>query len=100
NKAFRTDPYPSSSEIQIDETAQPQVYFFTRYLGKTHGEAESWERNAEVRQVLQAMRGGDQPIWFLYGTELFAHADLRGQISCWHAFMQSAKSYVVDDPSF
>jgi len=39
----------------------------------------------EVRQVLQAMRGGNQPIWFLYGNDLFAHPDLRGQISCWHS---------------
>jgi hypothetical protein len=31
------------------------------------------------------MRGGDQPIWFLYGNDLFAHPDLRGQISCWHS---------------
>jgi hypothetical protein len=85
NQVFLTDPYSYSSEIQIDETAQPQVYFFTRYFGKTHGEAESWKRNAEVRQVLQAMRGGDQPIWFLYGNDLFAHPDLRGQISCWHS---------------
>jgi hypothetical protein len=85
NEVFLTDPYPYSSEIQIDETAQPQVYFFTRYFGKTHGEAESWKRNAEVRQVLQAMRGGNQPIWFLYGNDLFAHPDLRGQISCWHS---------------
>ena len=85
NEVFLTDPYPYSSEIQIDETAQPQVYFFTRYFGTSHGEAGSWKRNAEVRQVLQAMRGGDQPIWFLYGNDLFAHPDLRGQISCWHS---------------
>ena len=85
NQVFLTDPYPYSSEIQIDETAQPQVYYFTRYFGKTHGEAESWKRNVEVRQVLQAMRGGNQPIWFLYGNDLFAHPDLRGQISCWHS---------------
>ena len=85
NQVFLTDPYPYSSEIQIDETAQSQVYFFTRYFGKTHGEADSWKRNAEVRQVLQAMRGGNQPIWFLYGNDLFAHPDLRGQISCWHS---------------
>jgi hypothetical protein len=85
NDVFLTDPYPYSSEIQIDETAQPQVYFFTRYFGKIQGQAESWKRNAEVRQVLQAMRGGDQPIWFLYGNDLFAHPDLRGQISCWHS---------------
>jgi hypothetical protein len=85
NQVFLTDPYPYSSEIQIDETAHSQVYFFTRYFGKTHSEAASWKRNAEVRQVLQAMRGGAQPIWFLYGNDLFAHPDLRGQISCWHS---------------
>jgi len=85
NDVFLTDPYPYSSEIHIDETAQSQVYFFTRYFGKIRGETDSWRRNAEVRQVLQAMRGGDQPIWFLYGNDLFAHPDLRGQISCWHS---------------
>ena len=85
NQVFLTDPYPYSSEIQIDETAQSQVYFFTRYFGKTHGDGASWKRNAEVRPVLQAMRGGCQPIWFLYGNDLFAHPDLRGQISCWHS---------------
>jgi hypothetical protein len=85
NQVFVTDPYPYSSEIQIDETAQSQVYFFTRYFGNMHGEPESLKRNAEVRQVLQAMRGGGQPIWFLYGNDLFAHPDLRGQISCWHS---------------
>src|ERR1700746_1573215 len=84
-EGIRDDPCVYSSEIQIDETAQPQVYFFTRYFGKTHGEAESWKRNVEVRQVLQAMRGGDQPIGFLYGNDLFAHPALRGQISCWHS---------------
>ena len=85
NQVFLTDPYPYSSEIQIDETAQSQVYFFTRYFGKIHGDAGSWKRNGEVRQVLQAMRGGQQPVWFLYGNDLFAHPDLRGQISCWHS---------------
>lgn len=85
NQVFMMDPYPYSSEIQIDETAQSQVYFFTRYFGKAHADAESWKRNAEVRQVLRAMRGGHQPIWFLYGNDLFAHPDLRGQISCWHS---------------
>jgi hypothetical protein len=85
NTAFLSDPYPYSSEIQIDETAQSQVYFFTRYFGKIHGEGQSWKRNAQVRDVLQALRGGNQPIWFLYGNDLFAHPDLRGQISCWHS---------------
>ena len=29
-----------------------------------------------MRQVLQAMRGGNQPIWFLYGNDLFAHPEI------------------------
>ena len=24
-------------------------------------------------------------MWFLYGNDLFAHPDLRGQLSCWHS---------------
>lgn len=84
NDYFLRDPYPYSSEIAIDETGQHQVYFFTRYFG-VHGDAESQRKNAQVRQVLQALRGGDQPVWFSYGNDLFAHPDLRGQISCWHS---------------
>jgi hypothetical protein len=68
NQVFLTDPYPYSSEIQIDETAQSQVYFFTRYFGKTHADHESWKRNAEVRQVLEAMRAGISPSGFCTET--------------------------------
>jgi hypothetical protein len=84
NEEFLRDEYPYSSEIEIDETGQHQVYFFTRYFGEG-GNSESRRRNAEIRQVLKALRGGDQPVWFCYGNDLFAHPDLRGQIACWHA---------------
>ncbi len=84
NDEFLRDPYPYSSEIEIDETGQHQVYSFTRYFG-FRGDRESQRRNGEVRQVLKALRGGDQPVWFSYGNDLFAHPDLRGQIACWHA---------------
>jgi hypothetical protein len=36
-------------------------------------------------RVLKALRGGDQPVWFNCGNDLFAHPDLRGQLSCWHS---------------
>ena len=68
NQAFLADPYPYSSEIQIDETAQSQVYFFTRYFAKTHGEAESWKRNAEVRQVLQAMNSAVGEVGLIFSS--------------------------------
>jgi len=84
NESFLRDPYPYSSEIEIDETGQHQVYFFTRYFG-THGSGESEQKNRETLRVLKALRGGDQPIWFSYGNDLFAHPYLRGQISCWHS---------------
>lgn len=84
NEHFIKDPYPYSSEIVIDETAQPQVYFFTRYFGE-QGDARSMKKNQEIYPVLQAMRGGDQPVWFRYGNDLFAHPDYRGDISCWHS---------------
>ncbi len=84
NEHFLQDPYPYSSEIVIDETAQPQVYFFTRYFGE-QGDARSRKRNQEIYPVLKALRGGDQPVWFRYGNDLFAHPDYRGDISCWHS---------------
>ena len=84
NEGFLRDPYPYSSEIEIDETGQHQVYFFTRYFA-ADGSAESQRKNRETLRVLKALRGGDQPIWFSYGNDLFAHPDLRGQISCWHS---------------
>jgi len=84
NDEFLRDEYPYSSEIEIDETGQHQVYFFTRHFG-LGGDERSSKRNREVLSVLKALRGGDQPAWFWYGNDLFAHPDFRGQIACWHA---------------
>jgi hypothetical protein len=84
NDEFLRDPYPYCSEIEIDETGQHQVYFFSRLFG-LEGDARSLARSREVLTVLKAMRGGDQPVWFCYGNDLFAHPDFRGQIACWHA---------------
>lgn len=84
NDEFLRDPYPYSSEIEIDETGQNQVYFFTRLFAGL-GSRESRDKNDWVVRALKALRGGDQPIWFAYGIDLFAHPDLRGQISCWHS---------------
>ena len=84
NAEFLRDPYPYSSEIEIDETGQHQVYFFTRYFASQGDEASRKKRDDAVG-VLKALRGGDQPVWFNYGNDLFAHPDLRGQIACWHS---------------
>ena len=84
NEEFIRDPYPYSSEIEIDETGHHQVYFLTRYFAGL-GDARSRTRNTEVLRALKALRGGDQPVWFGYGNDLFAHPDFRGQIACWHS---------------
>lgn len=65
------DPYPYSSELIIDQTAHEQVYFFTKFFGAT-------EKNRKTVQVLKALRGGNQPVWFRYGN------DKRGDICCWY----------------
>lgn len=51
------DPYPYSSELIIDQTAHEQVYFFTKFFGDT-------AKNQKTAQVLKALRGGNQPVWF------------------------------------
>jgi Family of unknown function (DUF5695) len=65
------DPYPYSSELIIDQTAHEQVYFFTKFFGDT-------VKNHKTAQVLKALRGGNQPVWFRYGN------DKRGDICCWY----------------
>lgn len=65
------DPYPYSSELIIDQTAHEQVYFFTKFFGNT-------AKNQKTAQVLKALRGGNQPVWFRYGN------DKRGDICCWY----------------
>ncbi|HEU4983177.1 MAG TPA: DUF5695 domain-containing protein [Acidobacteriaceae bacterium] len=68
---FVRDPYPYSSELIIDQTAHEQVYFFTRFFGNQ-------AKNKKTVQVLKALRGGNQPIWFRYGN------DKRRDVCCWY----------------
>jgi len=66
------DPYPFSSELTIDQTAHEQVYFFTKHFGDK-------EKNAMTMQVIKALRGGNEPVWFRYGQ------DRRNFWSCWYS---------------
>ena len=84
NRKFIKDPYPYSSEMALDETAQEQVYFFTREFAE-RGDKESRKKNMKTIEVLKALRGGDQPVWFRYGNDLFAHPDLLGEVTCWYS---------------
>jgi hypothetical protein len=68
---FLRDPYPYSSELVIDQTAHEQVYFFTRFF-------ENKDKNEKTVQVLKALRGGNQPVWFRYGN------DKRRDVCCWY----------------
>lgn len=68
---FVKDPYPYSSELIIDQTAHEQVYFFTKFFGDT-------AKNRKTVQVLKALRGGNQPVWFRYGN------DKRRDVCCWY----------------
>lgn len=71
NEEFQRDPYPYSSELVIDQTAHEQVYFFTRFFNNQ-------EKNEKTIQVLKALRGGNQPVWFRYGN------DKRRDVCCWY----------------
>ncbi len=71
NDEFLRDPYPYSSELVIDQTAHEQVFFFTRFFGNK-------EKNEKTIQVLKALRGGNQPVWFRYGN------DKRRDVCCWY----------------
>jgi hypothetical protein len=71
NEVFLNDPYPYSSEYPADTTAQEQVYFFTRYFGNT-------EKSLKTLQIIRALRGGNQPVWFQYGN------DNKGDLTCWY----------------
>lgn len=70
--AFSENPYPYSSELVIDQTAHEQVYFFTKYFGDR-------EKQLKTAKVIQALRGGNQPVWFRYGN------DKRGDMACWYS---------------
>ena len=71
NEVFLNDPYPYASEYSADTTAQEQVYFFTRYFGNT-------EKNLKTVQIIKALRGGNQPVWFQCGN------DNKGDLTCWY----------------
>jgi hypothetical protein len=71
NQVFLDDPYPYASEYSADTTAQEQVYFFTRYFGNA-------EKNRKTVQVMKALRGGNQPVWFQCGN------DNKGDLTCWY----------------
>jgi len=71
NRVFVETPYPYSSELFVDQTAHEHVYFFTKYFGNT-------AKAALTLQVIQALRGGDQPVWFRYGN------DNRGDLAGWY----------------
>lgn len=71
NDVFLKDPYPYASEYPADTTAQEQVYFFTRYFGNT-------EKNLKTVQIIKALRGGNQPVWFQCGN------DNKGDLTCWY----------------
>lgn len=71
NDVFVKDPYPYASEFPVDTTAHEQVYFFTRFFHNT-------AKNLKTLQLIKALRGGDQPVWFQYGN------DNKGDLTCWY----------------
>jgi hypothetical protein len=71
NDVFVSTPYPYSSELFVDQTAHEHVAFFTRYFG-------SAEKYRKTLQVIQALRGGNQPLWFRFGN------DNRGDLASWY----------------
>jgi hypothetical protein len=66
--------YPYGSELHVDETAQEQVYFYTRYFGYE-------EKNRQSLAVLKALRGGDQPAWFWFGNDKRRYR----YMGCWYS---------------
>jgi hypothetical protein len=78
NQVFVDTPYPYSSELFVDQTAHEHVYFFTKYFGNT-------EKAAKTLQVIEALRGGNQPVWFRYGN------DNRGDMAGWYTTSLNAR---------
>jgi len=66
--------YPYGSELYVDETAQEQVAFYTRYFGYT-------EKYHKTLGVLKALRGGDQPAWFWFGNDKRRYR----YMGCWYS---------------
>lgn len=71
NDVFVQTPYPYSSELYVDQTAHEHVALFTRAFGTP-------EKYRKTLQVIQALRGGNQPVWFRYGN------DNRGDSAGWY----------------
>lgn len=80
NDVYVKNPYPYWSEYPVDTTTQEQVYFFTRYFGDL-------EKNQRTVQVMRALRGGNQPVWFQYGN------DNKGDLTCW--FTESTNGWAL-----
>jgi len=80
HQVFDEDPYPYGSELFVDQTAHEQVFFFTRFFGNE-------AKKNKTLQVIKALRGGDQPAWFLYGN------DKRGDMACWYS--ESLNGYAL-----
>ena len=78
NQVFVDTPYPYSSELFTDQTAHEHVYFFTKYFGNA-------EKAAKTLQVIEALRGGNQPVWFRYGN------DNRGDMAGWYTTSLNAR---------
>lgn len=78
NQVFVDTPYPYSSELFVDQTAHEHVYFFTRYFGNA-------DKAAKTLQVIEALRGGNQPVWFRYGN------DNRGDMAGWYTTSLNAR---------
>jgi len=78
NQMFVDTPYPYSSELFVDQTAHEHVYFFTKYFGNI-------EKTAKTLQVIEALRGGNQPVWFRYGN------DNRGDMAGWYTTSLNAR---------
>ncbi len=78
NQAFVDTPYPYSSELFVDQTAHEHVYFFTKFFGNS-------EKAAKTLQVIEALRGGNQPVWFRFGN------DNRGDMAGWYTTSLNAR---------
>jgi len=85
NDEFLRDPYPYSSEIEIDETGQHQVYFFSRLFAGL-GSAESKKRKEDLAED-PGVFGYEPPRTFEGGPGLWG-------------YLRAAKAYVVEDPTF
>jgi hypothetical protein len=82
NRVFVETPYPYSSELFVDQTAHEHVYFFTRFFG-------SAQKADLTLRVIQALRGGGQPVWFRYGN------DNRGDMAGWYTTSLNSRPLLV-----